>query len=84
MAKPSPHVVCDNCVYNHAQLAVTLGRAERWTKDFVRAHVPHVDGGNGLLIVSGYLFRLAIEQGSTFPEGDRPKRTGRGRNVKPD
>jgi hypothetical protein len=62
MAKESFGVIDDDRTYTHAQIAAILGRAERWAKEFVREHVSHADIGNGLLLVSGRRFRLAIER----------------------
>lgn len=62
MSKESFGVFDDDRTYTHAQIAAILGRAERPTKEWIRKNVSHCDFGNGLLLVSGRRFRLAVEE----------------------
>ncbi|PHQ34581.1 hypothetical protein [Rhodopirellula bahusiensis] len=61
MAKALPPIN-DNSVYTQKQIAQAMDRSERWAKEFIRANVAFADLGNGLLAVSGRLFREAIER----------------------
>ena len=51
----------DGRTYSHTQIAAIYRRRDKWAKDFIREHVSHADIGNGLLLVSGQRWRLAIE-----------------------
>jgi hypothetical protein len=68
MAKNTSDVIDDSRTYAHHQIAAIIGRSERWTKEFIRDHVAYADLGNGLFMVSGRLWRLAIERLSESPE----------------
>ncbi len=61
MAKESFGVIDDDRTYTHEQIAAILGRNTRWAKEFIRDNVSFADLGNGLLMVSGRRWRLAIE-----------------------
>jgi len=61
-ATPRVGIICDDCSYTSEALAFLLGRNLRLAKEFIRKHLPYADLGNGLLIVSGSHFRLAMEQ----------------------
>lgn len=62
MARESFGIIDDDRTYTHEQIACILGRADRWAKEFIRDHVSHADLGNGLLMVSGRRWRIAIER----------------------
>jgi len=68
MARESFGVIDDDRTYTHEQIAAILGRSDRWAKEFVRDNVSHADLGNGLLMVSGRRWRLAIERLSRMEE----------------
>ena len=71
MAKESSGIIDDDRTYTAKQLAHILQRSERWVKDFLRGTgdwkekghfgVPYADLGNGMFVVSGRKWRLAIE-----------------------
>jgi hypothetical protein len=68
MARESFGIIDDDRTYTHEQIASIIGRSERWAKEFIREHVSHADLGNGLLMVSGRRWRLAIEKLSRMVE----------------
>ncbi len=86
MAKQTIHAICDDCVYTHVQVANLLGRSDRWAKEFIREKIPFVDIGNGLLLISGHVFRLRIEALSSLggklstDDGGKVKLTPTSRN----
>ncbi len=71
MAKKATGVIYDDRSYTHIQIAEILGRTDRWAREFIRGTVqweekghhgvPFADLGNGLIMVSGRLWREAIE-----------------------
>lgn len=68
MAKESFGVIDDDRTYTHAQLASILGRSDRLMKEWIREHVSFCEFGNGLLLVSGRRFRVAVERLSDMRE----------------
>jgi len=70
MAKDSFGPIEDGVTYTHQQIGKVIGRSDRWVKDFIKNNnVRCADLGNGLMVVSGRLWRLAIEKLSQ-PDGE--------------
>ena len=77
MAKESFGIIDDDRTYTAEQLAGILGKSERSVRDFVRQNVRYAEPFEGLILVSGRLFRMAIEGLSAFDTAEKAEKRRR-------
>jgi hypothetical protein len=74
MSKSSNGIISDTESYTAKEIANRIGISEAKAKSYIRANVPYTEPFEGLLIVSGRLFNIAIDAKSEFDTDEQKEK----------